>query len=337
MVQIEDIVVKNIIVHILDSSMSIPVMSMDEMPTAIDINEFFANHIAKTMNDDTLKSCVFDEDYNMFLSYLKEYTSGTTDYVTFTKQVAGQLFAIMCANINIPSADLAIIRYRIQQKDYLALLKLNYQNTFIHFTDFESEVNINTIIQHRTTLPGMGQRISEGAIIDLEDFSVSLLDKYYEIDGEKKPYLSQLFFKCHTKLSSKEQFNAVKTATNRVAKKFYDTDIEKKAEITEKLFNNLDEKGEIDLEAFATEAFPAQEEAKEIFFGALEKKGVQEPKISMTEKTIQRSFDKQRIKTDEGIEIKIPMEFYNNPNKMEFITEPNGKISIVIKDINKIL
>ncbi len=265
MVQIEDIVVKNIIVHILDSSMSIPVMSMDEMPTAIDINEFFANHIAKTMNDDTLKSCVFDEDYNMFLSYLKEYTSGTTDYVTFTKQVAGQLFAIMCANINIPSADLAIIRYRIQQKDYLALLKLNYQNTFIHFTDFESEVNINTIIQHRTTLPGMGQRISEGAIIDLEDFSVSLLDKYYEIDGEKKPYLSQLFFKCHTKLSSKEQFNAVKTATNRVAKKFYDTDIEKKAEITEKLFNNLDEKGEIDLEAFATEAFPAQEEAKEIF------------------------------------------------------------------------
>ena len=122
-----------------------------------------------------------------------------------------------------------------------------------------------------------------------------------------------------------------------MSKKFFDTDNDKKAEITEKLYRNLDEKGEIDLKTFASEAFPAQEEAKEIFFSTLEKKGVDEPKISMTEKTIQRSFDKQKIKTDEGIEIKIPMEFFNNPHKMEFVTEANGKISIVLKDINKIL
>ena len=337
MVQVEEILVKNIIVHILDTSMSIPVMSMDEMPTAIDMNEFFASHISKTMNDDTLKSCVFDEDYNMFLSYLKDYIDEKTDFVNFTKQVAGQLFAIMSANYTIPSADLAVIKYRHHQKDYLALLKLNYQNTYIHFTDFESDVNVNTIIQHRTTLPSMSQRVSEGAIIDLEDLTVDLLDKTYDIDGEKKAYLSTLFFKCHTKLSSKEQFNAVKTATNRVSKKFFDTDYDKKAEITETLYKNLDEKGEINLQDFANQAFSSQEEAKEIFFSTLEKKGVEEPKIIMTEKTIQRSFDKQRIKTDEGIEIKIPMDFYNNPHKMEFVTEANGKISIVLKDINKIL
>jgi len=337
MVQNEEIVIKNIIIHILDSSMSIPVMSMDEMETAIDINEFFATHITKTVNDDGIKPCVFDEEYNMFLSYLKEYASNKTDFVSFTKQVAGQLFAIMSAHINIPSADLAVVKYRYRQKDYLALLKLNYQNTYIHFTDYESNVNINTIIQHRTTLPNMGQKVSEGAIIDLEDFTVDVLDKTYELDGEKKQYLSKLFFKCHTKLSSKEQFNAVKSATNLVAKKFFDTDIEKKALVTEKLFENLDDNGEINLTAFAEEAFPASKEAKEVFFNSLEKKGIEEPKITMTEKTIQRSFDKQKIKTDEGLEIKVPMEFYNNPSKMEFVTEANGKISIILKDINKIL
>jgi len=337
MIQAEDIVIKNIIVHILDTSMSIPVMSMDEMPTSININDFFASHISKTVNDDTLKSCVFTEDYNMFLSYLKEFKEGKTNFVTFTKQVAGQLFAIMSANIAIPSADLAVVCYRLQQTDYLALLKLNYQNTYIHFTDFESEININTIIQHRTTLPNIGQRVSEGAVINLESLTVDVLDKAYEIDGEKKNYLSDLFFKCHTQLSSKEQYNAVKTATNKVTKKFFDGDIEKKAEITEKLFQNLDEKGEINLDSFATEAFPAQEEVKEVFFDTLEKKGVVEPKIAISEKTIQRSFDKQRIKTDDGIEIKIPMEFYNNPAKMEFVTEANGKISIILKDINKII
>ena len=337
MIKPEELQIKKIIIHILDTSITMPVMSMDEMPTSIDTNDFFAHHITKTINDDGLKNCVFDKEYNLFLNYLNEYQDDKINFVTFSKQIAGQLFSIMSAHINIPSADLALIQYRHNMKDYLALLKLNYQNTFIHFTDYESDMNINTIIQHRTTLPNYGQKVSEAAIIDLETFDVQLLDKLVDIDGDKKLYLSTLFFKCHTKLSSKEQMQAVKTATNKVAKKYYDTDIEKKAEITEKLYANLNEEGELDLETFAKEAFPAQEEAKEIFFNTLEKKGVDEPKIAITEKTRNRTFEKQRIKTDEGIEIKIPMDFYNNPQKMEFVTEPNGKISIIIKDINKII
>lgn len=337
MIQIEELSIKKIIVHILDTSMSIPVMSMDEMPTSVNMNDFFATHISKIMNDDSLKSCEFDADYNLFLNYLKEYQTETTDFVGFSKQVAGQLFGIMSHHVNIPSGDLAIVRYRYQSNDYLALLKLNYQNTYIHYTDYESDVNINTIIEHRTTLPNAGQRITEAAIIHLDTFHVQLLDKVYELDGEKVPYLSKHFFKCHTKLSSKEQMQAVKTATNRIAKKFYDTDIEKKAEVSEKLYNHLDDTGAIDLDAFAKDAFPAMEEVKEVFFETLEKKGVVEPNIQMTEKTIARTFDKQKIKTDNGIEIKIPMDFYNNPEKMEFVTEPNGKISIIIKDISRIL
>ncbi len=333
----EELHIEKIIIHILDTSMTMPVMSMDEMPTSIDMNDFFAHHICKTQNDDALKNCVFDEEYNLFLNYLKEYQDEKIDFVTFSKQIAGQLFSIMSAHIHIPCADFALVQYRCNMKEYLAILKLNYQNTFIHFTDFDSDININTIIQHRTTLPNYGQKITEAAIIDLSTFDVNLLDKLVEIDGEKKHYLSTLFFKCHTKLSSKEQMQAVKTATNKVAKKYFDTDIEKKAEITEKLYSNLNDNGELDLEAFATEAFPAQEEAKEIFFNTLEKKGVDKPKIAITEKTIQRTFENQRIKTDEGVEIKIPIDFYNNPQKMEFITEPNGKISIILKDINKII
>jgi len=337
MIQLEEIQIKQIIIHILDTSMTMPVMSMEEMPTSVDMNDFFATHIMKTLNDDTLKSCVFDLEYNMFLTYLNEYEKKTTDFITFSKQVAGQLFAIMSANISIPSADLAIVKYRLKSMDYLAILKLNYQNTYMHYTDFESDINVNSIIVHRTTLPNAGQRISEAAIIDLSALTVDVLDKTVEINGEKKAYLSQLFFKCHTNLSSKEQLQAVKSATNKVTKKLFDADVEKKADITEALYQHIDEKGEIDLHAFAKEAFQHNDEAKEIFFTSLEKKGIEEPTITITEKTIARSFDKQRICTDEGVEIKIPMQFYNNPQKMEFVTDENGKLSILIKDINRIL
>ena len=37
------------------------------------------------------------------------------------------------------------------------------------------------------------------------------------------------------------------------------------------------------------------------------------------------------LETDTGIEIKIPMEEYKDPDKVEFITNPDGTISVLIK------
>ena len=54
-----------------------------------------------------------------------------------------------------------------------------------------------------------------------------------------------------------------------------------------------------------------------------------------SEKTIKK-FEKQRITTDSGIEITIPMEEYRNPDKVEFITNPDGTISVLIKNIGKL-
>ena len=55
-----------------------------------------------------------------------------------------------------------------------------------------------------------------------------------------------------------------------------------------------------------------------------------------SEKTTKK-FEKQFLKTDTGIEINIPMEQYRDINQVEFITNPDGTISVLIKNINKIL
>ena len=50
------------------------------------------------------------------------------------------------------------------------------------------------------------------------------------------------------------------------------------------------------------------------------------------EQTIKK-FQKQRLTTDTGIEITIPMEEYRNPDHVEFITNMDGTISVLIKNI----
>ena len=46
-----------------------------------------------------------------------------------------------------------------------------------------------------------------------------------------------------------------------------------------------------------------------------------------------KKLEYQMLETDTGIEIKIPMEEYKDPEKVEFITNPDGTISVLIKNI----
>lgn len=337
MYTLEDIKLYNMIVHILDSSLSVPVLSMEEMESNYEIKEFFANHIVKTLNDDGLKHCKFQTDYNMVYNYINEFTQDDSKFVEMSINISNQLFSIMNANINIPSADLAVVAFGCRGTKYLALLKLNYLNSFIHYTETENNANVNQIIQHRTTLPNSGQKINEVMIINLSTLDIDILEKKYEIDGQKEFYLSLHFLKCQTNLSSKEQYNIVKKATDTITKKFFNEDVEKKMDIQQELYNNIEESGEINLDRFADEAFKNNIQVKEEFMETISQKGLEEPVVHLTEKTITRSFEKQKLKTDTGIELKIPMELYNDPDNVEFITNPDGNISIVIKNVKKII
>lgn len=334
---IEEINIRQMAVHILDNQLTIPVLSNGEIPSGMDVKTFFSGHILKTINDDNLRACSFNEEDNMFLKHLLDFKEERTDFIHFSKEIASQLFAIMSVHTTIPPCDLAVITFNLMTKPHIALLKLDYQNTFTHFTDYESDQNVNTIMEYRTTLPGPKQKVTEAVIIGLADHQVRVLEKKHELDGQLDYYISNLFLNCGTKLSSKEQMQIVKNTTDHISKKFFDHDPEKQAFIKQNLYEALEETGRIDLEKFAEETFPMQAEVKEVFMDRLEKKGLEEPVVQLEEKTITRSFEKQRVKTDNGIEIKIPMEIYNDPSAMEFITGPDGKISIVLKNIGKIL
>ena len=46
---------------------------------------------------------------------------------------------------------------------------------------------------------------------------------------------------------------------------------------------------------------------------------------------------KQKIVTESGIEIIVPIEFLQNNDVFEYIQDETGKVSIIIKDVGTIL
>ena len=83
----------------------------------------------------------------------------------------------------------------------------------------------------------------------------------------------------------------------------------------------------------ADKIFEKQPEVKQEFKEKIEKYGFKDEPVSCQTKTATKKLEKQTIKTETGIEINIPVEQYGNKEAIEFITNADGTISLIIKNI----
>lgn len=331
----EDIRIKKMIVHIMDSSIGMPVLSDTELVYGSEVAEFVRDHIAKIGSGDEMKECRFYQEESEVYQMLAEYDD--KDFVQMSKTAAGFLYEIMGSNIDIPPADLLVVRFREKETEYLAFLKMNYKSLYTHRTMplAEGEGNSNEIIRHKSILPSESQRLSEAAIIRLEDLTLWVLEKKYEVNGEKVNYFSYLFLKCSSHLSHKSKLSIVSRAVESVQKEgFDDTErFEKQMRAKQILQEEMQENGGFVVEEIAEKIFDNQPELKVAFQDKMEKYDMVKEKIEPRSENTVRKFQSQHLYTDTGIEIKIPMEQYKNPRSVEFITNPDGTVSVLIKNI----
>ena len=327
----DEIIIRKGIVHILDAELGYPVFSEELLELSPDTNDFFRGLLYKIMSGDEMKKCFFDESgeqseempqvdvYALVKAFSEE------SMVEDSKKLAQALYDIMNANVTIPSADFAVVTFQVHSMMYLGLLKMNYKESCVHMTQNNEEGrNINQIIRYRSMLPSATTKLSEAVIIDLTDYSVQIIEKKYDINGSKVNYLSELYLHCHAAMSSKTKLDIVVNAVKQVNNKHYSEEPVKQLEakrIIEKVSDKL---------------YGDVPQIKEEFDKKMEKYHMETAEVTPQSERTTKKFEKQYLKTDTGIEINIPMEQYQDADQVEFITNPDGTISVLIKNINKI-
>ncbi len=331
----ENIRIKNVIVHIMDSTIGMPVLSDSELEYGSDIAEFLKEHIARISSGDDAKECQFYKEESEIYRMLNTYSD--EEFVAVSKDIGTLLYGIMCSNIDIPSADLLVVRFREGEEEYLALLKMNYKTFFTHRTmaSEDGEGNHNEIIRHKSLLPSESQRLTEAAIIRLSDLAVWVIERKYEVNGEKTNYFSFLFLKCSAHMSHKSKLSVVSRAVESVQKEGFDETerFEKQMRAKSIIQEEIEEKGGFVVEELAEKIFGEEPELKAAFQDKMEKYDMVKEEIQPQSENTVRKYQSQHLYTDTGIEIKIPMEQYKNPHSVEFITNPDGTVSVLIKNV----
>ncbi len=330
----DEIIIRKGIVHILEGELGYPVFSEELLDMGPDINDFFRQHIYKMMSGDDMKKCYFDEEASDVYNTVKEFSE--ENMIEDSKKLAQMLYDIMNANVAIPSADLAVVTFQVKGVIHLALLKMNYKESYVHMTQSEERGNVNSIIKYQSTLPSSSTKLSEAVVINLEDYSVNIIEKKYEVNGEKCNYLSEIFLKCKAAMSSKSKLNIVTRAVEQVNKKHFESQPVKQMEAKRIIKEEIENTGALNVENISEKIYGDVPEIKEEFDTKMEKYHMEKAKVEPQSEKTTKKFEKQYLKTDTGIEINIPMEQYRDVNQVEFITNPDGTISVLIKNINKI-
>ena len=198
-----------------------------------------------------------------------------------------------------------------------------------------SDGNSNEIIRHKSILPSESQRLSEAAIIRLDDLAVWVIEKKYEVNGEKTDYFSFLFLKCSSHLSHKSKLSIVSKAVESVQRDGYDEGerFAKQMEAKRIIQEEIEENGGFTVETIAEKIFEEKPELKVAFQDKMEKYDMVKEEVQPQSENTVKKYQSQHLYTDTGIEIKIPMEQYKNPRSIEFITNPDGTVSVLIKNI----
>lgn len=331
--QKEEIYLRKVIVHIMDNNVGMAVLSDKETEIHEELSEFIREHLEKLSSGDDLKECEFMREESEVFGLLSEYTD--EKFIPATKEMANILYDIMVSNVDIPSADLFFVRFKCRENEYLSLLKMDYKEYYTHRTMSNEGENSNEIIKYKSILPGKSSRVSEGAIIDLDTMHVRLTEKKYEVNGEKENYFSYLFLKCSAKMSPKSKLSIVTKAIENVQKEILEEDRQYEAHMEAKniISEVLNEKGSFTVEEIKEKVFENHPEMVAPFEEKMEKYNLVREEVKPRAETTLRKFDKQCLITDTGIELKIPMDQYKDPKSVEFITNEDGTVSVMIKNI----
>lgn len=328
----DEIIIRKAIVHILDCERGFIRMSDTLLDLGPGLNEFLRGHIFRLIDSDDTKHCRLNGSSEVHNLLMNLNERDEEQFIETSQVLAERLFDIMCESIEIPSADVIAVSFQVESQVYMALLKMNYKDSYVHY---ETNTKQNDIVLQRV-IPPVTTRLTEAMTINLGTMEIRLAEKKYEIRDEKVNYLSERFLMCYTDLAPKRKFNILTRIINDINNKYDMADAKKKMETKSRLLKMYEESGEFRVVDIGEKLFGDNVEKKEAFDMILERYDMQYDKFSVQKEATVKKLLSLDLYTDTGIEIKIPMKEYDTKDNIQITKEPDGTSTVVIKNVENI-
>lgn len=329
------IVIEKAILHILDFNSGLTVYSDVELEPADSIQTFLLKHLERSWGSQDAKPGTFYED-SAFKKQLAAYVGGELSFVDFSKQIGKTLEDAYVHAEEMVSADVIVADVRIDEVRQLVVFKSNSHIGYTHqVTQTEGGIR-NEIINHYSIMPNLTQKIDEFAFIQPETGALLVQAKKYTIDGNAIFVLPEILLECTLTPSPKEAMKNLSKTAAKVAEAYGQDAVAVEAAVKNYVTENMQASDELDLAAAGGEIFPENPAMQKDFDDAIRDAGFTEP-VKMDQEATLKKVSRHKLRTDTGIDLSIPTDYFDNTEFVEFHNNEDGTLSITLKHISNIV
>lgn len=325
------------ILHIFDTKNAQMILSDEPIELNGELQTFLADHIAKCFKKTSGKKGRFQEN-SVFEKNLQDYINNG-DFIHFSKTVAKIWFDIIRQAENISPSDLLVCDIRNDDIRYVAFLRMESKRAFSHDVAHDGQMIRNDIHANISILPNPSANGAEEFVfLSVEDKNLFISQKKYKIDGNSIFALSEAVLECTLKPSQEETLKVIQKATEKVAEDFGADVVKAAASVKAAIAQDLDEEEELDPIRTGRAVFSNSPDMQEAFQKKIADAGIApNERVSVDRESLLKKIVNHKLKTDTGIELVIPSEYFDNTDYIEFSHAEDGSLYITLKHIGSIV
>ncbi|MDU8900880.1 nucleoid-associated protein, partial [Clostridioides difficile] len=251
-----------------------------------------------------------------------------------SKEIAAYLFDVMKLNATLESCDLAICLYSQKDEKKVAILKLDYNNSYTHSIEFKDDkfniqMSKNEINIQETKTVKIAALVGSSGMND--EYHLRVLDKNAEKEEANSKFVTEFLNATKVKDDKYKTKKFKNTAENWITNAL-SNDIKQAEDVRSILNYTLREKQEIDINDFVDKTIK-DDKLKDSFKEYMEEKGLDES-FNIDKKWVEKNLKNRHIKTDTGIEIKGKIDDFEDFMKYGIRHNGNGTVDIIIKNVS---
>lgn len=329
--------INHAILHIFDAQSAVTVFSEAELEfDTRAVKSFVTKHLKRSRNAADNHPGSFTQE-SAFAAELKRYFFGERTFIDLSQQIAEFLCEQLSHAEKPSSADILVADFEDDEETrWFAILIMESRMAFMHEVANDAGTVAAKIARHHAILPAPTQKIASYALVRSRDLAVLYQDKPRTIMGADTQLIVDGLLQCTTGTSAKEVIDTVTRAVAEAAEEHGANAAVALAATKAAMVEQVEVDEELPPWDIVDEVFAEEPALQATVRQKLEEEHVPE-RVSVERAHAERpNVRSQKIRTDTGIEITFPVEMSKNSEYIAFKNEPNGLISIELRNIGAI-
>lgn len=299
------------------------------------IHTYLEKHIERCRKDFSAKEGIFFPEA-VTREKCQAFLDGEINFLTLSTYLAEQLFLELAHASDDTSRDVIVCHYEdAKNEPHLAFLLCKNKAAYTHhFLEEEGKAKI-ALVSHKEILPSENQRMEAFFLLNLKSMQILLSDKVLKIDGQKVALLEELVLGCSTEPSSRENYKFINKTLDDICQEYAKDSLEVLRRTKVFLEEKSRDEDKIELSEIASEAFPDSMAMQKRFKHFSDEAGLPQA-LSFEHEHIEKETLTQKLVTDTGISLEIPLNYLNDEDYLSFQRDGEGQVMIILKGITKL-